>query len=396
MFRHEPTAPLSFALLHTRWARRQVRPWLVTPTAAGPKSWGRCREHPLQPILAIVPTYTADRTSADRGLGPDESGKATFVLSLDTELIWGSFHHMSPARFEAGYPNVRGTIRAILELLERYEIAATWAVVGHLFLERCERDVSGLAHPDVLHPRQSYWGEDWYSRDPCSSHDRQHLWYGPDILDMIQAAKVSQEIGSHSFGHARYGDPEFTREAAESDLDACLAAARARGINLRSFVYPGNSEGFHELLRERGFRAYRGTGPEELRVRTLPAGIQRPVRLAAQVLGTTPLVGRPIERLPGLWDIPASMLLLTRGGLRRLSTRRARIARSGPESRRPAAMARCSISGPTRGTSRTTPHSTWECLTRVLQDVAHHRDAGQLRVETMGGMAARLSGLSGR
>ena len=340
-----------------------------------------------------MPTYTNDAISADRTRGPHEPGKATFVLSLDTELIWGSFHQMSPAQYESGYPDVRSTIGAILELLERYEISATWAVVGHLFLEHCERNDSSVAHPEVIHPRQSYWSEDWYSRDPCSDLGRDHLWYGADILDMIQGARVNQEIGSHSFAHPRYGDREFTREAAASDLDACLAAASARGIELRSFVYPGNSEGYHELLRERGFIAYRGTGPEESRIRRLPPPFQRPTRLATQVLATTPLVGGPVERLPGLWDIPATMLLLTRTGLRKLSTHAARVRRI----RAGIAAAR------RRGSVFHLWTHPWNLaddpgfhlgvLQEVLEDVARDRDVGRLRVETMGAMAARLSGL---
>jgi hypothetical protein len=320
--------------------------------------------------------------------------EATFVLSLDTELIWGSFHRMSAAQFEARYPNVRDAIRGLIALLDEYKISATWAVVGHLFLERCERDGSGMAHPDMVHPKQSWWSEDWYSRDPCSDRGSAPLWYGPDILDMIQGAKERHEIGCHSFAHPQYSDPEMTREAAASDLDACISAAEDRGIELRSFVFPNNLEAHHELLKERGFRAFRGTGREELRVRRLPAALMRPVRLATQVLGTTPLVGKPIETLPGLWDIPATILLPTHTGLRKLSTHTARLrkVRAGINA------ARCA------GSVFHLWTHTWNLaddpafhlslLREILDGVARDRDAGHLRVETMGAMAARLSAQS--
>ena len=315
---------------------------------------------------------------------------ATFVLSLDTELIWGSFRRMSPARFDADYPRVRDAIRQIITLLDTFEIAATWAVVGHLFLDSCERDLAGLAHSDIVHPGQSGWTRDWYALDPCTDLRRDHLWYGSDILDMIQAARVPQEIGSHSFSHPRFGDPAMTQEAAASDLDACLDAARSRGIELRSFVFPGNSEGYHELLRERGFHAFRGIGPEEARVRALPDALQRPVRLATQVLGTRPLVGRPREVLPGLWDIPASMLLLTRTGLRRYSTHAARVRR-----------VRAGLSKARRSGSlfhlwthpwnlADDPAFHLAVVRDILQEVARQRDAGTLLVETMGDAALRL------
>lgn len=318
----------------------------------------------------------------------------SFVLSLDTELIWGSFHRMSAAQFEAGYPDVRGTIRSILAMLESFEMSATWAVVGHLFLERCERGGSGLAHPDMTHPQQRWWSADWYAKDPCTDRERDHLWYGPDILDTIQGAKVAQEIGSHSFAHPHFGDPEMTKEAAAADLDACISAARDRGIELRSFVFPGNSEGHHDVLRERGFRAYRGTGPEEMRVRRLPRPLQRPVRLATQIVGARPLVGKPAETLPGLWDIPASMLLLTRTGLRKLSTHPARLrrVRAGIAAARRTGSVFHLWTHPWNMADE--PEFHLDLLRDILEDVARHRDAGHLRVETMGEMADRLSGRS--
>ena len=60
---------------------------------------------------------------------------ATFVLSLDTELVWGSFDHLTDDRFEMLYPDVRGTIERMLDVLDRYEVPACWAIVGHLLLD---------------------------------------------------------------------------------------------------------------------------------------------------------------------------------------------------------------------------------------------------------------------
>ena len=78
---------------------------------------------------------------------------------------------------------------------------------------------------------------------------------------MLQGARVEQEIGSHSFAHVLFGDPDLTREAVDSDLTACLARAAERGLTLRSFVFPRNDEGHHEALKAHGFTAYRGLDP---------------------------------------------------------------------------------------------------------------------------------------
>ena len=120
---------------------------------------------------------------------------------------------------------------------------------------------AGLAHPELVRPRQSWRPGDWYASDPCTERQRDPLWYGDDIVDAVLATRTPQDIGSHSFGHVLYGDPALTREAVDADLDACLAEAAKRGIILRSFAFPRNSEGHHEALRAHGFTAFRGADP---------------------------------------------------------------------------------------------------------------------------------------
>ena len=114
----------------------------------------------------------------------------TFTLSLDTELIWGSFDHRSPEEFERRYPDIRSTIDRLLKLFERYEVSATWAVLGHLFLSECSRDESGVAHPDLVRPRQRWRPGDWYAADPCTNRRTDPLWYGDDIIDTLLASRI--------------------------------------------------------------------------------------------------------------------------------------------------------------------------------------------------------------
>src|SRR5262249_32941528 len=161
-------------------------------------------------------------------------------------------------RFARDVPDPRGTVRDLLALLVERELSATWAMVGHLFLGACQRGPDGRAHPELVRPRYRWYPRDWLSCDPCSDRARAPLFYGDAILGLLVGARTPQEIGCHSFSHLVYGDPGCSREAAASDLAACVQAARARGIVLRSFVFPRNLEGHHALLREHGFIAYRG------------------------------------------------------------------------------------------------------------------------------------------
>jgi peptidoglycan/xylan/chitin deacetylase (PgdA/CDA1 family) len=317
----------------------------------------------------------------------------TFALTFDTELIWGSFDHTSPSEFERRYPDVRSTIRRILEVLDRHEVAATWAVVGHLFLSSCQRDAAGRAHPELVSPRQSWYPRDWYGADPCTDRSRDPLWYGLDVVDAIRSARTPQEIGCHSFGHALFGDPSFTREAAEADVAACVELAAQQGLRLRSFVFPRNSEGYHDVLRAHGFEAFRGVDP--IRSMGWPRPLRRTAHLATHVLGSPPPVSRPVETLPGLWDLPGSMLFLHRTGIRRLATRAARMRRFR------AGLARAQADG---GVFHLWTHpfnlaSDPDYLVGILDDMvgaaARLRADGRLAIRTMGSIVDAVKAAGG-
>ena len=253
--------------------------------------------------------------------------RPTFVISLDQEFIWGNFDQTSPAGFLAAHPDPRGTVRSLVDLFDEHQIPATWAIVGHLFLASCTRGPDGRAHPELLRPRHDWYPRDWLAADPCTDRARDPLWYGDDVLDLVQGARVRHEIGSHSFSHAIYGDPGCSDQAAAADLRACLEVAAKRGIALRSFVFPRNREGHHALLREHGFIAFRGEEPTWWR--ELPGAAKRAGHLFDQAAGRSPPIVKPSEKLPGLWNLPGSLLLLHRHGVRRyipLAVRRRRIS----------------------------------------------------------------------
>ena len=314
----------------------------------------------------------------------------TFALTFDTELVWGSFDLMSPQEFARRYPDIRSTISAVLRILDRYQVSATWAVVGHLFLEQCRRDGSGLAHPELIRPRQRHRPGDWYDADPCTDRTRDPLWYGDDILDALQAARTPQEIGCHSFSHVLYGDPDLTREAVDADLDACAALASSRGIALRSFVFPRNSEGHHEALRAHGFRAYRGVDPTWHGRLAGPAA--RVGHLIDQTAGLPPPASQPQETLPGLWNIPGSALLMDRTGIRRFIPTASRVRKASAGLRRAKATGGVFHLWTHPFNLASDPRSMIAALEAIVQQAADLRDRGEIVIEPMAAIAERLSG----
>ncbi len=218
----------------------------------------------------------------------------SIVLSIDAELAWG-FHDLQtqPAdRIESA----RESWLTLLDLFERNDLPATWAVVGHLFLERCNG-----RHED--HPA----GEEWFARDPGGVASSTSEWFGRDLIEAILDSDVGHEIGSHSFSHVEFGAPETTPEIAAAELRHSREAATEYELEPTSFVFPRNNIGYRELLAEHGFTCYRGATP-------LRWYDEVPLRRAGKFLswgsGTSaPPIVTPTVDQHGLVDIPASLYL---------------------------------------------------------------------------------------
>jgi hypothetical protein len=240
----------------------------------------------------------SERTTLNRGV---------LVISIDTELAWSVVHRgvvgaevLDPKRVEAE----RSIVRDLLALFETYDVSATWATVGHLFLRLC-RPVDGRKHPDIRRPEYDWFEGDWFDLDPASDIDHDPMWYGTDIVDMLRTARPTQEIGSHSFSHLIVGDPGCSEEAFATDLAACRRVASAMGVDLRSFVYPRNTIGLQEVLADHEFTSYRGLRPRAFT--DLGRWLGALARLADKV---RPLAGSIVlpEREGRLWNVPATSL----------------------------------------------------------------------------------------
>lgn len=180
--------------------------------------------------------------------------KGIFMLSLDTELAWGT---RGRKELLEDYQNTRQVIDEILKLCEKYSIKATWALVGHLFLDECHAKNSTV-HEEIERPYKNT-NQDWFSIDPAARLEKNPIWYGKDILTKIQNCSVAQEIGSHSFSHPFVDDPDMNENWYESELRECQRLAKEEGIELHSYVFPRNIVGFLPLLKKYSFSCFRGT-----------------------------------------------------------------------------------------------------------------------------------------
>ena len=309
----------------------------------------------------------------------------TFVFSLDTELAWGTADKGGLRVYRRQLKETRSNVEKLLAMLHRYDVPATWAFVGHLFLDSCHRDQpGGDPHPDVLTPRYPGSERNWHEPDPATSRDSDPLWYGDDLLEMVLNASPKHEIGCHTFSHLPLQGPSVTEEIARSQVDKCRDLAQDRGLEMRSFVFPRNRVAHLDVLRESGFACYRG--PERSWYTTLPRLLSRAGHFAHRFLGITPPVYSGLEADSGLVNIPASMFLMPPTGVRSLIPGRSRVRQAARGLRKSAesdALFHLWFHPWNIGDSA----AMLEWLEAILREVDALRSQDRLRVMTMGGVA---------
>ena len=215
----------------------------------------------------------------------------TFCLSIDLELAWGIWDRPSRAYFERCAKRERRIVRELLSAFARHEIGATWAVVGRL-MEQGPTPTPEFGAGDSI-------------------------WYAPDLVEAIVRASPAQEIGSHSHAHVYFDT--LDDGAARADLLAAGDTHRRHGLGFQSFVFPRNGVGHLAHLRDSGVKVFRGRDQgwhQAIRDR-LGTRAGQAANLMDKALPLTPACVRPRFR-EGMVELPTSMLLLARNGLRRL------------------------------------------------------------------------------
>lgn len=306
--------------------------------------------------------------------------RGVFTLSLDFELIWGTHDLFGTDGFAEACARERSVVLdRLLALLAEHEISATWLTVGHLMLERC-----GRAHPEVVRPTHRWKPDDWFSADPGGDEETAPLFFARSLIARIRACPVPQEIGGHSFSHVIYGDPGCSRAAAESDLDALVAAAESLGLRLESFSFPRNRVGHQDALGPRGFKVFRSPEPAWHLARA-PL-MQRLGHLADVLLARCPPVVFPRREADGLVSVPGSMIYFPMHGPRRFLpvSLRVRRARKGlAEAVRQRGVFHL-WTHPTNLADQT--EAMLGGLRTILADVRALRERGLLEVRTMGAL----------
>ncbi|MBL7124600.1 MAG: polysaccharide deacetylase family protein [Dehalococcoidales bacterium] len=223
--------------------------------------------------------------------------KAVFTMSLDTELLWGLSRTPSGRAIaqingiKRDPTHCRAAIDNLLNLFAKYNIPATWATCGYLFLDYR----GGNRYIPDENTIKSRGG--WHNSETINGNP---LFCGKDIVDKILSSQVEHEIGYHTFSHVDFS--RCSREVAEAEVADGVRLAREFNLSLKSFVFPWNRVGHLDILKKYGFLIYR--------VQASGLGERYRTFLARKIGGILGLIFTPLAKLnwrDGIWETGSSM-----------------------------------------------------------------------------------------
>ncbi|HIB66525.1 MAG TPA: hypothetical protein EYO33_15775 [Phycisphaerales bacterium] len=233
-----------------------------------------------------------------------------FVISLDFELYWGVRDKRSLDSYKSHLLNTPGAVLSTLNLFRRYDIHATWATVGALFLSSQEEFLAtASARPGY---RDSNLCPYAYAEKQKSLDPPYH--FAPDLIESI-ASQPGQEIGTHTFSHYYCAEEGASPSSFSRDIQQARRTAEKMGIPLRSIVFPRNQwrEEFLPSLKEARIGSFRGNPPHWAYRSAAESEQSLPRRAFRLIDSYLNLTGHhtfaPPRARQGLMDVPASAFL---------------------------------------------------------------------------------------
>ena len=285
----------------------------------------------------------------------------SLCISIDVEAAWGIWDKPSGEYHRRCAERELDILRRLAALFDRHEAPVTWAIVARLL----ERD-----------PKAS---------TTTSYGDR--IWYLPEVIDIVRGARVEHDIGSHSYAHLYFG--EATREDLRRDLAEARRVHATHGLPFVSFVFPRNQVAHLDLLRDAGVRVFRSVDVGwHIDVRTKLGRVPgRIANLADKLVPIPPVPVSPVAH-DDLVELPSSMLLLGRNGVRKIVPPALVVAKArlGLESARRAQKAFHLWFHPSNFYYDTDVQL--ETLEKILAHAARLRNRGELEIQPMSSFAA--------
>lgn len=193
-----------------------------------------------------------------------QNEKGGLIFSADFELAW-AFRYTKEVSNPYEYAlkkaqQERINLPVIHGIFDDHSIPVTWATVGHLFLESCQRDKHKWMKriPHFANRCWEFNTGDWFDHDPYSNYKEAPEWYAPDLIKAILNSGIKHEFASHTFSHIDFSDKNCPADVADDEIKASIEAMDSFGLPRPiSICFPSGSWGNVPVLKKNGMQIYR-------------------------------------------------------------------------------------------------------------------------------------------
>ena len=230
-----------------------------------------------------------------------------FVISLDFEKYWGVRDHKTINDYSGNLKLVDTVCNKTLDLFNKYNIQATWAIVGFLMFKNKEELTEFKPNSKPRYDEKSL--------DPYSYIENNKLdgiyHFSNDIICKI-AENKNQELASHTFSHYYCLEKGQDINTFKSDTQIFIEALKKKYcMEVSSIVFPRNqvNKEYLTTLKTYGISAYRGNERSWLYQKNFNLKLVRGLRLLDNYINLTGSNTYKIDQNNDILDIPSSRFL---------------------------------------------------------------------------------------
>ncbi len=187
-----------------------------------------------------------------------KNNKGIFCISLDFELFWGIRDKKSFQQYGENVLGAWEVVPKLLDVFNKNNIHATWAVVGAMLCENLEelKKNTPKIKPQYLEKTLSPYNG-FYEEIP---KENSKYFFGKELFNLVKNTK-NQELGTHTFSHYYCLEEGQNKDSFQSDLESCISISTLNGFSPKSFIFPRHqlNDNYISLFPNFGIESYRGT-----------------------------------------------------------------------------------------------------------------------------------------
>ncbi len=172
------------------------------------------------------------------------------------------------SKYHSNLKGVREASTALLDSFKKYDIHATWAVVGFLFLKDKNEFQKQIPTETPSYSNTKISPYKYFQDESESIEDTLH--FAPDIIEKILEQK-HQEVATHTYSHLYSLEKGITASEFSYDLEMAIKIAHDKfNLHTHSLVFPRNqwNRDYLHILSDLGISSYRGNAKSWIYSRT--------------------------------------------------------------------------------------------------------------------------------